>query len=98
MAPARSNSRNRDWEEEKFQSAILPKAASATRIFGRSLTPRKNNKIRRLHACHGIHNFFKHFLYNARVEKVFSLLSPLLTLLFVIGMAGCIIVIPLVAL
>jgi hypothetical protein len=31
------------------------------------------------------------------VETVFSLLSPLLTLLFIIGMAGCIIVIPLVA-
>jgi len=31
------------------------------------------------------------------VETVFSLLSPLLTLLFVIGMAGCIIVIPSVA-
>jgi len=31
------------------------------------------------------------------VEKVFSLLSPLLTLLFIMGMAGCIIVIPLVA-
>jgi len=37
------------------------------------------------------------FLYNARVEKLFSLLSPLLTLLFVIGMAGCLLVIPLVA-
>jgi hypothetical protein len=31
------------------------------------------------------------------VEKVFSLLAPLLTLLFIIGMAGCLIVIPLVA-
>jgi hypothetical protein len=31
------------------------------------------------------------------VEKVFSLLAPLLTLLFVIGMAGCVIVIPMVA-
>jgi len=31
------------------------------------------------------------------METVFSLLSPLLTLLFVIGMAGCILVIPLVA-
>jgi len=31
------------------------------------------------------------------VEKLFSLLSPLLTLLFVIGMAGCLLVIPLVA-
>ena len=32
------------------------------------------------------------------METVFSLLSPLLTLLFVVGMAGCVIVIPLVAL
>ena len=31
------------------------------------------------------------------MEKVFSLLSPLLTLLFIIGMAGCMLVIPLVA-
>jgi hypothetical protein len=31
------------------------------------------------------------------VETVFSLLAPVLTLLFVIGMAGCILVIPLVA-
>ena len=31
------------------------------------------------------------------VETVFSLLAPLLTLLFIVGMAGCVIVIPLVA-
>ena len=31
------------------------------------------------------------------METVFSLLSPLLTLLFVVGLAGCVIVIPLVA-
>jgi hypothetical protein len=31
------------------------------------------------------------------METVFSLLAPLLTLLFVIGMAGCVLVIPLVA-
>ena len=37
------------------------------------------------------------FLYNALVERVFSLISPVLTLLFEIGMAGCLIVIPMVA-
>ena len=31
------------------------------------------------------------------MEKVFSLLAPLLTLLFVVGLAGCLLVIPLVA-
>jgi hypothetical protein len=31
------------------------------------------------------------------VEKVFTFLSPLLALLFVVGMAGCLLVIPLVA-
>ncbi len=45
----------------------------------------------------GNRNFSTDFRYNARVEKVFSLLSPLLTLLFVVGMAGCLLVIPLVA-
>ena len=38
-----------------------------------------------------------HFRYNARVERVFSLLSPVLTTLFVIGIAGCVFVIPVVA-
>jgi len=36
-------------------------------------------------------------LYNAAVEFVFSLLNPLLTLLFGVGMIGCLLVIPLVA-
>ena len=31
------------------------------------------------------------------METVFSLLAPLLTLLFIVGMAGCILVIPMVA-
>ena len=37
------------------------------------------------------------FRYNALVERVFSLISPLLTLLFAIGMTGCLLVIPMVA-
>ena len=31
------------------------------------------------------------------MERVFSLVSPLLTLLFAIGMTGCLLVIPMVA-